>query len=244
MHRLVRITLTICIVFAAVLAVGLSKPHSAHAANASYHGTLSYATNQIDIYALVMKAGQTVNLYMICDADNMDPYLELYDALGNFIDYSDDDYPSGADNPCDYSSWIIFTAPVDGNYVLNVTTYDAINGYSDRGFGTGGYTVIASGSFVAFGPTINNVPNLGLIKLDTGQAQPAYDAPAGGVMRGSNGAEVWLPADADHSGYDTYVVTDAVEVDGEIWVAVWVGGEAYGWLPLAGVTPLTQLAID
>ncbi|MBI5931564.1 MAG: hypothetical protein HY862_19810 [Chloroflexi bacterium] len=249
MKRSLRLCVVLCVVLLTVSLVGGTNSKPAEAATVSFHGTLSYGIvgtdNAFDIFSLVMTAGQTIEIIMLCDDAQFDPFVRLYDPAGVFIASNDDGYPGGPEDPCDYSSDLTFTAPADGNYIVHATTYDANYGYFDRGYGSGGYTIIGSGSFVAFGPTANNVPNLGLVKLDTGQTQPAYVSAGGGqVLQGSDGASVFLPADADHSGYDTYVVTDAVEVDGAIWIAVWLGGVDYGWLPLSGVTPITQLAIE
>lgn len=86
------------------------------------------------------------------------------------------------------------------------------------------------------------VPNLGLVKIDTGQAQPVYESPNGGVIRIS-GAEVWLPHDADGNGFDTYIVTEIHLVDGEIWLGLFIGGVRWGYVPLAHVTQLTPLPL-
>ncbi len=248
MRRLVRITLTICVALAAVFAVGLSKPHSAEAAYVSYTGTLTFTedgdtTNAWDAYALTVKAGQTFEIGLLCLEEEFDPYLEIYDSLGNFVFANDDGYPTSPEDICDYSSLVIGTALVDASFVIHATTFEAVYGPYQE-YGTGSYLIYIDGDFVAFGPVSNNVPNYGEIKLDTGQTQPAYVNPGGGeIINGSNGAPVWLPADADGSGYDTYVVTDTAEVDGELWVAVWLGGENYGWLPFDAVTPVRQLII-
>ncbi|MBZ0315969.1 MAG: hypothetical protein K8L91_06090 [Anaerolineae bacterium] len=251
MKRLTRLFLTLSIAFAAVFAVGLSAPHSAEAAYVSYTGSLTFTedgdtTNAWDAYALTVKAGQSFEIGMICLEEEFDPYLEIYDSLGNLLLVNDDGYPTSPEDVCDYSSLLSLTALVDGNFIVHATSYWAFYPpLPNGGWGTGGYKIYIDGDFVAFGPVANNVPNYGEVKLDTGQHQPAYVNPGGGeIIRGSNGADVWLPADADGSGYDTYVVTDAVEMDGEVWIAVWLGGENYGWLPLSGVTPTRQLAIN
>lgn len=247
MKRSIPFSVFLCVLIAVFVLSGFA-PKSAEAATTAYHGSLTYgntdSTNAYDDYSLAMKAGDSVSITMLCDAANFDPLFAIYDPAGVLIDGNDDSYPGGPEDPCNYSSYLLFTAPADGNYVVRAWSFDAFNNLVNRGFGTGGYTIIVDGTFFGFGPTANNVPNLGLVKIDTGHVQPAYDAPAGGVLRGTDGAEVQLPADADHSGYDTYVVTDAVEIDGEIWIAIWVGGADYGWLRLSDVTPITPLAIE
>ncbi len=87
------------------------------------------------------------------------------------------------------------------------------------------------------------VPNLGLIKIDTGQAQFALQAPNGAPLALKDGTPVLLPADADHNGYDTYNVTGIVVVDGDYWLSIFLGNTTWGWVPLDLVTPLTQLTL-
>ncbi len=79
---------------------------------------------------------------------------------------------------------------------------------------------------------------LGMIKISVSQAQPVYDAPAGSVIRNADTSEMWLPHDYDSNGYDTYVVTEVVDVDGVPWVAIFLGSESFGYVPLSGVTPI------
>ncbi len=87
------------------------------------------------------------------------------------------------------------------------------------------------------------VPNRGLIKIDTGQAQFALQSPNGAPLTLTNGTPILLPADADHNGYDTYNVTGVVLVDGEYWLSIFLGNTTWGWVPLDLVTPLTQLTL-
>lgn len=79
-----------------------------------------------------------------------------------------------------------------------------------------------------------------MIRISTTQAQPAYDGPAGNIVRAANGAPLLLPTDADGNGFDTFVVRGAIEVDGEVWLALWLGGEQAVYVPASGVTPLAN----
>ena len=82
------------------------------------------------------------------------------------------------------------------------------------------------------------VPNLGTVVAYTGQAQPVYQSPAGGVIRRANINELWIPNDADNNGSDEYVVTQLAVVNAsEVWVAIFLGSSDWGWVPLAEVTP-------
>ena len=85
------------------------------------------------------------------------------------------------------------------------------------------------------------VLHLGLVKIDLGQTQPAYDTPAGSIIRDSLGHEIYLPHDADHNGFDTYVVGDIVEVDGVYWLGLFLGNNNLGYVMLNGVTTLSAL---
>jgi hypothetical protein len=84
------------------------------------------------------------------------------------------------------------------------------------------------------------VPNLGLIMITAAQAQPVYQSAAGELIR-VNGADLWLPTDADNSGFDTYVVADVEHVDGRHWVGIFLGSEDWGWVPLDEVTPIMYI---
>jgi hypothetical protein len=85
-----------------------------------------------------------------------------------------------------------------------------------------------------------NVPQVGMIQIDDLQAQPAYASPNGEIAR-SNGAEIWLPQDADDSFSDSYVVTGVTRVKGRRWVQISLGSSNFVWVPLDKVTPLTSL---
>ncbi|MCQ3930837.1 MAG: hypothetical protein DPW16_10295 [Chloroflexi bacterium] len=239
--------LSILLVATLIMVVAASvvfTPKGASAATVGYNGDLLWETgntnNGYDSYALEMDAGQSVTLMMLCKVADFDPLIQVYQN-GTLVASDDDGHPAGADNPCSASAHLVFAAPVAGSFVVRATTADFVSG-TDLGFGTGAYTLVAEGDFLSFGPTAENVPHLGLVMINWGQNQPAFVAPGSSqVIAGSNGADVILPADADSSGYDTYIVTGAASVDGEIWVSIWLGGAAYGWVPLEDVTAVTVL---
>jgi hypothetical protein len=82
------------------------------------------------------------------------------------------------------------------------------------------------------------VPNLGLVLIGFSQAQAAYQEPGGDPIAG-----VVLPEDADGNGFDTYVVTDVVVYNGEIWLGLFLGSANWGYVPLSKVLPLTDLPL-
>jgi hypothetical protein len=84
-----------------------------------------------------------------------------------------------------------------------------------------------------------HVPQIGMIQIDQFQTQPAYDAPDGSIISDQNGT-IYLPADADNSFADTYVVTGIETIDGRVWLSIFLGNQNYGWVPLDKVTPLTS----
>lgn len=87
------------------------------------------------------------------------------------------------------------------------------------------------------------ISSLGLVQMSTSNVQQALQSPAGEPVR-INGAELFLPNDADGNGFDTFVVTGLAAVDGEVWVALFLGGPNSVWVPLDGVTPLAFLGED
>ncbi len=89
------------------------------------------------------------------------------------------------------------------------------------------------------GPVAGNTgdfPNIGMVKISVEQAQPAYDSAGGSIIRHNGGHELWLPHDYDSNGFDTYVVTETMMVDGRLWVGMWLGSQTYGWVPIDMVT--------
>lgn len=88
-----------------------------------------------------------------------------------------------------------------------------------------------------------NVPNVGTVLIRTTNPQPVYEAPGGGLVR-VGVDELWLPNDADGSGYDTYTVTSIEQLDnGEVWVEIFLGSAKFVWVPLDNVIPVTYLDI-
>lgn len=82
-----------------------------------------------------------------------------------------------------------------------------------------------------------NVPNNGLVLINSWEQTAAYDGPAGSQVKLSNGALLILPQDYDGNGYDTYVVTETVTVDGQAWVSIFIGNESFVWVPWSAVHP-------
>ncbi len=87
------------------------------------------------------------------------------------------------------------------------------------------------------------VPNEGMIQIGASQQQAAYDAPGGEVAEDSAGNPIGLPADAEGSGFDTYVVTDIQVAGGNVWLGIFMGSSTWGWVPYDGVTPMTNLDV-
>ncbi len=58
-----------------------------------------------------------------------------------------------------------------------------------------------------------------------------YDSPAGSPIH-LDGNALFLPADSDHNGYDTYRVMDLQTVDGVVWIGIYIGSDNWGWLPV------------
>ena len=83
-----------------------------------------------------------------------------------------------------------------------------------------------------------NVPNKGEIMITSEMSQFGYGSPAGEPARTASGAGVWLPNDIDGNGFDTYVVTGQTEVDGEVWLSIFIGNETWVWVPQSTVIVL------
>lgn len=77
---------------------------------------------------------------------------------------------------------------------------------------------------------IGHVPNHGLIMIETGQATKASGSPSEGVAKTRDGSDIYLPADDDNNGYDTYIVTDIRTYQGETWLALWQGNMNWLWV--------------
>lgn len=78
-------------------------------------------------------------------------------------------------------------------------------------------------------------PVLGIFQLNAYSPVTPYAAP------GQYPVNISLPADADGNGFDTYAVTAVTTVNGQYWVALWIGGKDYLWLPYSVVIPLTPI---
>lgn len=78
-------------------------------------------------------------------------------------------------------------------------------------------------------------PYLGLVQINAGAPVYPYGSPASEMQSFS------LPADYDGNGYDTYVVTDVTSVNGAYWLALWIGGEDYLWVPYDSVIALSSI---
>lgn len=86
-----------------------------------------------------------------------------------------------------------------------------------------------------------NVPQIGMIRIDAWQAQPAYVSPSGEIIKTAAGAEIYLPADYDSNGYDTYVVTASTVVDGRTWYSIFLGNESFAWVPADMVQAISYI---
>ena len=88
-----------------------------------------------------------------------------------------------------------------------------------------------------------SVPNIGAFLISVNDPQPVYDSPNGENVK-INGMGLWLPADADGNGFDTYVVTESRVVDGVQWLAFFLGSAEYGWIQAVNVVPISIPAAD
>ena len=80
-------------------------------------------------------------------------------------------------------------------------------------------------------------PQVGMISISASQAQPVYESAGGGVVRDTDGNELWLPQDYDGNGYDTHLVMSSTEIDGQIWYQLWIGNTSgMVWVPADKVT--------
>lgn len=85
-----------------------------------------------------------------------------------------------------------------------------------------------------------SIINLGTVQIGAGTPTPIFDTPDGQPIS-DGGAQIILPRDADGNGFDTYVVTETAIVDGQAWLALFVGGRNFGWVPLSSVALLTPI---
>lgn len=141
--------------------------------------------------------------------------------------------------PFDYNTEAVYQYVLDqaaaGAPLLISAVYDPANDQPDCGT----LPFIDNNPIVTDGGI--NVPNRGMIMITAEQAQPAYTAPGGEVAKASDGADIILPYDWDSNGFDTYVVTEATDVGGRVWLSIFLGSEDFGWVPEDTVTAMTSL---
>ena len=133
----------------------------------------------------------------------------------------------------------VFSVPSGTVITIKITTYNTTDKADGAAYeallvfecGTGNIVSFTNGTPLSVG-----VPHLGLVQISS--PVMAYEAPGGNPIRDSSGAALMLPNDADHSGYDTYVVTDAVLYNGEQWVYIFLGSANFVAVPFNQVTLL------
>lgn len=176
------------------------------------------------------RSGQNLNVVTQCNGDNLEVNITTGDA-SFFID------GFGPGLPVGFAPLGVTTLPGPASWTFMTVTENAGNNQvrflpditcPQVGGGGGGGAGIG-------------VPNLGLVQINAGQNQPAYDSPAGSVITTAGGSQIILPQDYDGGGADTYVVTDVTVVEGQTWIALWLGSRNFVWVPLAHVTPLTSI---
>lgn len=132
-----------------------------------------------------------------------------------------------------------FTVPSGTIITIQITTYNSTDKADGAAYeailifecGTGNIVTLTNGV-----PTIIGVPHLGLVQISS--PIMAYEAPGGNPVRDSSGSPLMLPNDADNSGYDTYIVTNAVLYNGERWVYIFLGSANFVAVPFNQVTLL------
>lgn len=85
------------------------------------------------------------------------------------------------------------------------------------------------------------VPNLGVVQIGTGKPASAHVTPAGQGIRLGGGGELYLPADADGNGFDSYVVAAVRNVDGEYWLGLFLGSKEWAWVRYSDVLAVTAI---
>lgn len=68
-------------------------------------------------------------------------------------------------------------------------------------------------------------PNHGEVLISAGAPVVPY------AMPGAYAQAFSLPADYDGNGFDTYIITGTVTLNGETWYSIFIGGEDYLWVP-------------
>jgi hypothetical protein len=96
-----------------------------------------------------------------------------------------------------------------------------------------GVVVSISGTSLA---VISEYDKIGQVRV-TAPGTRLYQAPGGGVVRDSDGQEIWVPNQTAHDPYqDTYDVLEQMELDGTTWVSIFVGDAARSvWIPVGGI---------
>lgn len=158
----------------------------------------------------------------VCNGDNLDVTISTGDGPFNIIG-------TGAGLPQLGVSAGVYSLTGPGSWT-GVTVDET----------TGNLETVVLGDFTCAGAPVSvpgiPVPNLGVVMIDQSRAQAAYQEPGGDPVAG-----IVLPADADGSGFDTYIVTNIVYVGGEYWVGLFVGSADWVYVPLDQVLPLTDL---
>ncbi|MEQ9027845.1 MAG: SH3 domain-containing protein, partial [Aggregatilineales bacterium] len=124
-----------------------------------------------------------------------------------------------------------------GSGVANVTdgrlTIDDVGGVNTKM----NYVVIQA---LAEG-TVISVPNEGTVRIDSTSPSPLFSTPGGQAVTNADGSPISLPRDTGNDGFDTYVVTDVQTFNGEVWLAIFVGSQIWGWVPLNAVSLVTPI---
>lgn len=76
------------------------------------------------------------------------------------------------------------------------------------------------------------IPHIDEIQINVYTPVIPYDKPNGEAVKLADGHTFTLPHDYDGNGFDTYIVTDAVEIDGEVWYSIFLGSETFVWVTL------------
>ncbi|NDJ77705.1 MAG: hypothetical protein GYB65_15745 [Chloroflexi bacterium] len=133
------------------------SPDYAHYGTIRLEGTLDINANPVADYPLELAAGDPITAILDCapKPGTLDPYLLVYGPDGTLLTpialFTEPLYDDGiADGQCGggYSGGTYsFFAPIDGQYVFRVTSYDYLNQYADLGTGSGGYILELFGEF-------------------------------------------------------------------------------------------------
>jgi hypothetical protein len=127
----------------------LALPVSAE--SAQFSGELNGVTHPWDDYAIQMEAGATVTLLLQCiPYSDLDPAVVVFDSNGNVLaDDDDSGTPSCAQAD---SSYLEFTAPVTGKYIVRATSYEIFYDDDPTDLNANGYYLLTlSGDFELVG---------------------------------------------------------------------------------------------